>query len=145
MNADIDRPIATEAFPARAPLPDPRSMPPAERGSLTIADRIVEKIAGHAVRMVPGASAAPRRILGLNVGQPRQEDNADVEAQVLGQTVTVRAHIAIRWPASVPATAQAVRERIRDELARITDLRVDHVDLEVTSLMLAMPEQRRVQ
>lgn len=121
------------------------SSPPDERGNLVVANRVVEKVAGHAVRAVPGAAAAPRRVLGINVGEPREEDRADVSARVDGDVATVRASIAIRWPNSVPQTAQAVREHIREELERITDLTVDHVDVEVTSMMLSTPAGRRVQ
>ena len=52
------------------PLPSSaRRARPEERGRLTVDDRVVEKVAGHAVTFVPDAAAAPRRLLGMNVGE----------------------------------------------------------------------------
>ena len=36
---------------------------PEDRGSLSIADRVVERVAGYAATQVDGAAAAPRRLL----------------------------------------------------------------------------------
>lgn len=115
-----------------------------DRGRLEIADRVVEKVAGHAVTLVPDASAAPRRVLGLNLGDAREESRADVDAQVHGEVATVQARIAVRWPRSVPEVADAVRRRISDEVKRITGVHVDHVDVDVTSMTSGSPTQRRV-
>jgi uncharacterized alkaline shock family protein YloU len=125
------------------PGADPSQVP--ERGDLTVADRVVEKVAGYAVTLVPDATAAPRRMLGVNVGDRGEEDLASVEARVVGDVATIRARIAVRWPRSVPEVAEAVRERIRKEVTEATGVRVDHVDVEVTSLSVASPERRRVQ
>ena len=40
------------------------------------------KATGRAVTLVSGAAAAPRRLLGMNVGQARPRDSASVTAQV---------------------------------------------------------------
>lgn len=137
--ADPDTPPAADT----APGADPDQV--GDRGNLTVADRVVEKVAGFAVTLVPDAAAAPRRVLGVNVGDSREEGVASVEARVSGDVATVRARIAVRWPRSVPEVADAVRERIRKGVAESTGIRVDHVDLEVTSLNVASPEGRRVQ
>ena len=47
---------------------DGAPVPPEERGRLTVADRVVEKVAGYAVTFVMDAAAAPRRVLGVNIG-----------------------------------------------------------------------------
>lgn len=116
-----------------------------ERGRLEVADRVVTKVAGHAVTLVPDASAAPRRVLGLNVGEARDEVRADVDAQVHGDVATVQARIAVRWPRSVPQVADAVRNKVGQEVSRITGVRVDHVDIDVTSMTSGSSTQRRVQ
>lgn len=117
----------------------------AERGRLSVADRVVEKIAGYAVTLVPDAAGAPRRVLGVNVGESSEEDAASVEARVYGDIATVRARIAVRWPRSVPEVADAVRQRIARELTEITGVQVDHIDVEVTSLSVASRQGRRVE
>lgn len=117
---------------------------PGERGRLHVADRVVERVAGYAVTQVPDAAAAPRRVLGVRVGEADDDDSANVSARVHGRTVTVHATIAVRWPASVRGVAQQVRDRIREDLGRIVDVQVDHVDIEVVSLAVTTAPVRRV-
>ena len=107
-----------------------------EAGRLDVADQVVEKVAGHAVTLVSGAAAAPRRLLGMNVGQARPKDTASVTAQVEDGIASVQATIAVRWPKSVPAVADEVRRRIRDDVTSLTGVRVDHIDVEVVSMTI---------
>jgi uncharacterized alkaline shock family protein YloU len=90
------------------------SRPPDERGRLTVDDRVVEKVAGHAVTLITDAAAAPRRVLGVKV----------------------------RWPKPVQKVADEVRERIRSEVSAITGVRVDHVDVEVVAMTLSDSARR---
>ena len=115
-----------------------------ERGTLTISDRVVERVAGYAVVLVEGAAAAPRRVLGVKVADAEVDDEANVRARVAGKTATVEASIAVRWPAPVQAVAAETRRRIRDDVARMTDVVVDHVDLDVVSLAVPPAPRRRV-
>lgn len=116
----------------------------AERGSLTIDDRVVERVAGHAVTLVEGASAAPRRVLGVTVGEARADTEASVEARVDGHTATIDATVAIGWPASIGAVSARLRERIRQDVERMTGVRVDHIDIDVVSLSAPAATRRRV-
>ncbi|MGZ4588432.1 MAG: Asp23/Gls24 family envelope stress response protein [Mycobacteriaceae bacterium] len=119
-------------------------VPPEERGRLTVDDRVVEKVAGYAVRSVTDAAAAPRRVLGVKIGEARPDDAASVQAQVQGDIASVHVALAVRWPRSVQKVADEVRERIRGEVTAITGVRVDHVDVEVVSMTLPDPAERRV-
>ena len=119
-------------------------VPPEERGRLTVDDRVVEKVAGRAVRLVTDAAAAPRRVLGVNIGEARPDDAASVQAEVQDDIASVHVAIAVRWPRSVQKVADEVRERIRAELTAITGVRVDHVDVEVVSMKLPDAAERRV-
>ena len=124
---------------------EPRAPVPAEqRGRLTVDDRVVEKVAGYAVRLVADAAAAPRRVLGVNIGAARPDDAASVHAQVRDDIASVHVAIAVRWPRSVQTVADGVRERIRSEVTAITGVRVDHVDVEVVSMTLPNAAERRV-
>jgi uncharacterized alkaline shock family protein YloU len=107
-------------------------------------DRVVERVAGHAVTFVPDAAAAPRRVLGVKIGEARPDDAASVQAQVQGDIASVHVTIAVRWPRSVQKVADEVRERIRSEVTAITAVRVDHVDVEVVSMTLPNSAERRV-
>jgi uncharacterized alkaline shock family protein YloU len=119
-------------------------VPVDKRGTLTVSDRVVEKVAGYAVVLVDGAAAAPRRVLGVKVGNADADDEAHVRARVAGRTATVEASIAVRWPAPVQAVAAETRRRIREDVARITDVVVDHVDLDVVSLIAPAASRARV-
>jgi uncharacterized alkaline shock family protein YloU len=113
-------------------------------GRLVVADQVVEKIAGHAVTLVPGAAAAPRRVLGMNVGGARPDHAASVSAEVQDGIAKVQATIAVRWPMSVQVVADEVRRRIRDDVGSLTGVRVDHVDVEVVSMTVPGPTAARV-
>jgi uncharacterized alkaline shock family protein YloU len=118
---------------------------PAERGSLTVADRVVERVAGYAVTQVEGASAAPRRVMGIAVGGAQQDRAASVDARVDGHTATVEASVAIAWPASVRTVAARLRQQVRDDVERIAGVQVAHVDVDVVSLSAPPSRTRRVQ
>lgn len=117
---------------------------PGQRGTLTIADRVVEKVAGYAVTLVDGAAAAPRRILGVAVGERDEDDRPNVKASVTGSTATVEAAIAVAWPASVRSVVADTRRRIREEVRRTTDVQVDYIDVDVVSMKLPERSDRQV-
>ena len=120
-------------------LPDP-----ADRGELRVADRVVERVAGYAVTLVPDAAAAPRRVLGVKVGDADTEESANVTAHVYGSTASIEAVIAVRWPASVPTVVSEVRRRIREEVTGITGVRVDHIDVDVAGTDIPTAARPRV-
>jgi uncharacterized alkaline shock family protein YloU len=91
---------------------------------------------------VTDAAAAPRRVLGVKIGKARPHDAASVQAQVQGDIAGVQAAIAVRWTRSVQNVADEVRESIRSEVAAITGVRVDHVDVEVVSMTVPSAEPR---
>ena len=138
-------PPAGVGTPADAGNASPELRDPAERGRLTVADRVVERVAGHAVTLVDGASAAPRRVLGVPVGGARPDQEASVRAEVDGSTATVDASVAIGWPASVGAVSAALRRRVREDVERITGVHVAHIDIDVVSLVVPSAKPRRVQ
>ncbi len=117
---------------------------PAERGSLSVDDRVVERVAGYAVSQVEAAMAAPRRVLGVNVGDARPQDSAHVRARVHGDVATVDATIAIHWPASVRSVSDAVRDQVRADVARITGVHVEQIDLEIVSMSAPAAGPRRI-
>jgi len=126
--------------PSEAGLPEPES-----RGSLRIHDRVVEKVAGHAVTTIPDAAAAPRRVLGMTVGAARPDDEAaKVTATVYGDSVTVAATVAVSWPSPIRQVVAQLGQRIREDISMHTGLSVDRIDLDVVSLRLAEGQGRRV-
>lgn len=117
---------------------------PADRGTLSLDDRVVQRVAGHAVTLVDGAGAAPRRVLGITVGESRADGEASVDARIDGRTATIDATVAIAWPASVGAVTSRLRDRIRQDVERLTGVRVDHIDIDVVSMSAPAARPRRV-
>lgn len=114
------------------------------RGRLVVDDRVVEKVAAYAVHQVDGATGAPRRLLGVTVGEAHEDGDARVKAHVDGSIATVEVALAVRWPASVRQVAAETRRRVREEVARITDVEVRQIDIEVVSMTVADRSQPRV-
>lgn len=122
--------------------PDTRA--PEDRGSLSIADRVIERVAGYAATQVDGAAAAPRRLLGISVGDSRPDAEAAVRATVDGSVATVEATIAVVWPQSVGRVSEQLRTRIREDVRRLTDVEVAHVDVDVVDFVTTTAPARRV-
>lgn len=117
---------------------------PEERGRLTIADRVVERVAGYAATQVDGAAAAPRRVLGISVGEARPDAEAAVRATVDGNVATVAATISVAWPQSVRRVTEALRTAIREDVRRVTDVEVAQVDIDVVDFLSDAAPSRRV-
>lgn len=135
-----------------APAADPASAEaaagrpePGERGTLTIADRVVERVAGYAATQVDGAVAAPRRLLGISVGEARPDAEAAVRARVDGSIATVEATVAVVWPQSVRRVTEALRAHVREDVRRVTGVEVAHVDVDVVDFVTNAAPARRVQ
>jgi uncharacterized alkaline shock family protein YloU len=128
-----------------ATLTDAVRREPAERGSLTIADRVVEKVAAQAVRSVPHASGAPRRVLGLNIGDTSDDSIARVDADVDAGVADLAVNLTVEWPTPVRQVVDAVRRAVRDDVRRITGVTVQQIDIDVVSLTKPQRPEPRVE
>jgi uncharacterized alkaline shock family protein YloU len=116
--------------------------PAAERGELTIADRVVERIVEAAVAETHDAGGAAPAVLGRQLWTATQSTKARVSAAVDGGVVTATVRLSVRWPEPVLEVTRRVRERIVDRVEAVTALRVAEVDIEVTGLYA--PARQRV-
>ena len=136
-----------------AVLPAPSGSRPGrnELGAITINDRVVEKVAARAAVEIPDAGAAASRFLGRVAGAsalgarrtsltalPKTSVNVD------GSLASLDLSISVRWPASVPEVASAVREHVRSRVAELTGLTVTEVSISVTALVTQLPAPPRV-
>ncbi|MFR9729304.1 Asp23/Gls24 family envelope stress response protein [Saccharopolyspora sp. MS10] len=112
----------------------------AGRGSLHIDRAVLRKIAEHAADGVPGTTRAPRRVVGVGVGTHGSS------ARLTGpdRELRVRLDLALRYPEPVGEAVRAVRQRVREELARLADCRVTSVEVVVSALVPA-PKRDRVE
>ena len=99
--------------------------PAEERGTLSIADGVVEKLAVAAAGEIDG------------VGRPAgggRGTRTRATVQRTGERVEIGLTVAIAYPANVAATADATRDRVRARLAELADLTVGRVDVDVAAL-----------
>lgn len=111
---------------------------PAERGKTTIADEVVEKIAGIAAREVPGVydlggdvarvfSAVKER---LRLGDEKT-DNKGVSVTLSGKTAEIVVVIVIEFGFQVFSVTEKVREKVISSVENLIGLEVTNVDVNV--------------
>lgn len=117
----------------------------AERGSLTIADSVPEKVALAAAMEIEHVGGAARRVLGVPTAREDGDGRPRVSAKVSGEVVAVEMRLSVAYPASVRRTTEAVRAHVRDRVHALTALTVSRVDITVAALStLSNPSTKRV-
>lgn len=114
--------------------------PPEDRGSLSIADKIVEKVATMAaseIDQVTEHRAGWRRMPGQ--GLPK------ATAEVAGGHARIGVQIATPWPLPLTDIATETRDHVRQRVASLTGLDVVAVDVTVAAVVHVASDKRRVQ
>lgn len=109
-----------------------------DRGALTIADRVIEKVAARAATEVPEVVAA-----GSAFGRAVGRELPRAQAHVAGRRVRVELHIAVAWPAPLPEIGAAVRQVVADRVTGFVGLDVDSVDVTTDRVVHVRPQQLR--
>lgn len=128
------RPPSSQAGPGSA----------TDRGRTTLEERVVERIAAHAVAEVDGIGGSAPRVLGVAVGADEADRAARVTARMDGETTALEVRLSVTYPASVTATTERAREHVIRRTAELTGLRVTRVDIVVTGLHGPVADTRRV-
>lgn len=123
-----------------------------ELGRISVADRVVAKIAAQAAAESPDAGAAAVRMLGHAVpGAGRLGTRGtDLDAlprtsvEVDGSKAFVTLEIAVRWPAPVSEVTEQVRRRVTDRIRDLAGLEVDEVHIIVADLATDVTPPPRV-
>lgn len=113
-----------------------------ELGTISIADRVVSKIAARAAAENPDAGAAAARMLGRAVPGSGHLGVRGTDLQALpktsvdvdGSKAFITLEISVRWPASVPDVAEQVRTHVRDRVRELAGLDVDEVHIIIADL-----------
>ena len=111
-------------------------------GTISIADRVVSKIAAQAAAENSDTGAAAARMLGRVVPGAGHLGMRGTDLQALpktsvdvdGSKAFVTLEISVRWPASVPDVAEQVRAHVRDRVRELAGLDVDEVHIVVADL-----------
>lgn len=102
------------------------------RGETTIAQAVVEKIAGRAAVEVPEVGSVSRT--GLRRLFSRGDDEAGVDAHVRREEASVELTISVRYPESVAEVAGRVRQHVRARVKQLTGLEVPRIAITVAEL-----------
>ncbi len=114
--------------------------PPEDRGSLNIAEKIVEKVATMAaseVDQVTDHRMGWRRIPGQ--GLPK------ATAEIAGGHARIGVQIATPWPSPLTDIATQTRDHVRERVASLTGLDVVAVDVTVADVVHVATGKLRVQ
>ncbi|MEU9013515.1 Asp23/Gls24 family envelope stress response protein [Streptomyces sp. NPDC048479] len=120
---------------------------PASRGRTTIADGVVEKIAGLAAREVPGVHAMGSgfsRTLGAvrdRVPGGRSNVTRGVKAEVGEVQTALDIEIVVDYGVSITEVARAVRENVVSAVERMAGLEVVEVNIAVSDVKLPDEEE----
>ena len=121
---------------------------PAERGRTTIADGVVEKIAGLAARDVLGVHAMGSglsRTFGVVrdrvPGGASKSVSRGVKAEVGEVQTALDLEIVVEYGVSIGDVARAVRENVIAAVERMTGLEVVEVNIAVTDVKLPEEEE----
>ena len=136
MSTVAETPVGTDGT---VPLPDP-----GQRGTLVIADRVVQKIAAQAVTEVDLATGAPRTLLGKRLTKADPDARARAQAHVDGDLVTLTVTLAVQWPAPVRQVAEQARRHLTQQIHDLTGLTVAEVDIDVPTLITGRRPAPRV-
>lgn len=108
-----------------------------EHGITTIADSVVAKLAGQAVREIEGVSGMGtsfRRLLGrVKPGQEALTQGVNVE--VGKKEAAIDVVIIVRYGYPIPSLAQEVRENVIARIENHTGLIVKEVNIEVDDMI----------
>ena len=103
------------------------------RGTLVVAERVLEKIAGQAASEVVSVSGRSGGFLGIG-----SDSDADarpkVDVTLQGTTADLALSVGIAYPGSIRRAAAELRDHVTQRVEALTGLDVRRVDIDVTFL-----------
>jgi len=119
--------------------PDGRGRLQSEKGTTTIAEVVVTKVAGIAAREVGGVhrlGGTVARALGAVTQRLQVGDSSTqgVNVEVVDSDASIAMNVIIDYGESIPDVAQAIRDNVVRRIEATTGLHVSAVDIAVTDL-----------
>ena len=138
------QPRAARHLAEAAPAPPPEPDDPNYLGDVTIAEKVVAKVAAQAVYETEHAGAAAPRLFGSvmpgsgHVGIRASDLTArpKVKAQIDASVVYIDMAISVRWPESLALVTDRIRDTVEDRVKAWTGLTVARVRISVTDLVV---------
>ena len=117
-----------------------------ERGSTSISDSVVSKIAGIAsqevdgVRMGSGGSQAVSGLLGSITGGSSGSQTQGVSVEVGQEEAAIDLTLTAEYGKSIPQLAEAVRRNVANRVESLVGLRVTEVNITVSNIFFPQQE-----
>ena len=117
-----------------------------ERGSTSISDSVVSKIAGIAsqevdgVRMGSGGSQAVSGIIGSITGGGSGSQTQGVSVEVGQEEAALDLTLTAEYGKSIPQLAEAVRRNVANRVESLVGLRVNEVNITVSNIFFPQQE-----
>jgi uncharacterized alkaline shock family protein YloU len=117
-----------------------------ERGSTSISDSVVAKIAGIAsqevdgIRMGSGGSQAVSGILGSITGGSSGSQTQGVSVEVGQEEAAIDLTLTAEYGKSMPQLAEAVRRNVANRVQSLVGLRVTEVNITVSNIFFPQQE-----
>jgi uncharacterized alkaline shock family protein YloU len=117
-----------------------------ERGSTSISDSVVSKIAGIAaqevdgIRMGSGGSQAVSGILGTITGGSSGSQTQGVSVEVGQEEAALDLTLTAEYGKSIPQLAEAVRRNVANRVESLVGLRVTEVNITVSNIFFPQQE-----
>jgi uncharacterized alkaline shock family protein YloU len=120
-----------------------------ERGSTSISDSVVSKIAGIAsqevdgIRMGSGGSQAVSGILGSITGGSSGSQTQGVSVEVGQEEAAIDLTLTAEYGKSIPQLAEAVRRNVANRVESLVGLRVNEVNITVSNIFFPQQEEEQ--
>jgi uncharacterized alkaline shock family protein YloU len=117
-----------------------------ERGSTSISDSVVSKIAGIAsqevdgIRMGSGGSQAVSGLLGSITGGSSGSQTQGVSVEVGQEEAAIDLTLTAEYGKSIPQLAEAVRRNVANRVESLVGLRVTEVNITVSNVFFPQQE-----
>ncbi|WP_238147504.1 MULTISPECIES: Asp23/Gls24 family envelope stress response protein [Micrococcaceae] len=115
----------------------------AQRGSLVIADRVVEKIAAQCASELSGVGGRERGFLGVG-GHADLDSRPQVKVELTGSIAVLSVDLGIEYPLPIEETTERVRETLVRTVSDMAGVEVRQVDIRVKYLVPQQGRQERV-
>lgn len=117
-----------------------------ERGTTSIADTVVTKVAGIAAREVPGVhgmgGGVSKALSGMTSRVGLGDERAQgVAVEVGEEEAAVDLTVVVDYGESIPQVSQQIRDNVIERIEGITGLRVTEVNVQVNDLYFPGDEQ----
>jgi uncharacterized alkaline shock family protein YloU len=118
---------------ASVSLLTPGAVEPRRRGTLVLAERVLEKIAAQAATEVVASSGRSGGFLGIGSGADASA-RPKVDVTLSAESADLALAVGIAYPGSIRRATQEVRDHVTARVEALTGVDVRRVDVDVTFL-----------